>query len=336
MHRLFASAVPAALALPLLVPSAPGVELVFAPADGLVLAKSGTYSVDFVLDDMALEVNGEEVDLPEMDAITNASGGSLVVTDTYGGASDGRFTRMTRTFVEATEGSRSTGGPEDVDEESESPLVGLTVVFTWDEDGEEYTVAFGEEDADEDADLLVDLEPGIDFAQLLPEGEVEEGESWTLDAGLMSDVLETGGDLKFDDEPDGPQEELIDEAVDENLEGEITCTYEGMRTVDGREVAVVSVAVDAQGEAESDGTEDVGESGFEVAMERRASVELEFAGELLWDVEANHFVSFELSGDLVITMEETGTADFDGNELVQSSTMTFAGEFEMEFSAEAE
>lgn len=308
-------------------------ELALAPAEGLVLAKSCSFHVEMSMETFTLELNGEEMELPERPEVLNQSEGVLVVRDTYGATSDGRVQSLTRAYGEVTQRDRSNGGPDgEIDEDKESDLQGLTVVFTWDDDEEDYTAEFSEDDADEDEDLLEDLEGDMDFGGLLPDDEVEEGDTWTIDTDGFQAVLEFGGDFHFDDEEDGPQEELIDEAIDENLEGEITATLTSVS--DG--IAVITITAELEGSAEDESTEDLGETGFEVEVARVATVTMDLEGELRWDIEGGHLVALSMSGDMTMEMDETGTSDFDGNPFEQRVVIGFEGELEFLFEYEAE
>jgi hypothetical protein len=334
MCRLHLAAAPFALALCFSFTSR-GTELAFAPKAGLVLEKTCEFSLDMELTDFALSMNGQDMEIPEKPEVSNSARGHLVVTDTYTSVDGARVKKLTRTFDEATEHKEGSGPEGETNEDSTSPLEKRTVVFTYDEDEDAYTAAFGPDDAEADADLLVDLDENIDFDGFLPRDDVDTDDSWTVDAARFSDMLSIGGDLKFDDEEDGPQEELIDEAIDDNLEGEMTCTFKGMREVDGRRLAVIAIVIDAEGEAESESTEDVGESGFTLDVSRQAHAELDLEGELLWDVTGGHFASIELAGTVSITMTETGSGDFNDREFEQTMTIGFGGDLSFSFTATA-
>ena len=307
-------------------------ELRFAPKEGLVLTKVASFSTDVTMDDLSVSVNGESMDVETPD-VRNAVEGRLEVTDTYVGVDGDRVTKLERRFDAGTRESISESPEGDTAEDDESALNGLSVVFTWDEDAEEYDVAFAESDEGEDEDLLEDLDWDLDFADLLPSGAVEEGDSWDAEAALRV-IMSLGGDLKFDDEEDSPAEALIGEAMEENLEGEVTCTFTGVREEGGRKVAVIGITIEAAGEAEGDGDEETADLEIEVELTRKAETTLELEGEFLWDIEAGHFVSLSLSGDITLSLTELTVADVNGRDFEQELVIVFAGELSLEVTAE--
>jgi len=307
-------------------------EIAFAPEEGLVLTKTCDFVLSMELSEFALTFNGEEMELEETPEGTNGTEGHLVVVDTYDAVDSERATKLTRRFEEATRHTESTGPAGDNDEDKESPLQGMTVVFTY--DGDEYAVAYGPDDEDGDEDLLEDLEAEIDFVALLPDREVEDGDSWTVDASEFGDLFAFGGDLHFDEEEDETMQRLINEALDDNLTGEFTCTFAGMRDLDGRSVAVIELAIEAEGDADDESTQDVGDSGFEVEVTSSAHGEIDLTGELLWDVEGGHFAALTLSGDLALATTEAGSGDFDGQSFEQEVSISFEGTVEFTFTVE--
>jgi hypothetical protein len=327
----------ATMSAPLLLPAAPprgAVELELAPEEGLVLEKRGAFEGEMKLDDFTLEINGEEVPIPAPE-VTNTFSGTLVVKDTYAKVADGRVERLERAFDELTQHQVSDSGDgEEVATDNESPLQGVTVVFAWNDGDGEYAVSFGEdEDASLDEDLLADLDQSIDFEQLLPGKEVAEDDTWTVGAEGVREMLSLGGDFHFEDEEDTPQETLIDEALDDNLEATATCTYRGTREVDGRELAVIEIALSGPGHAEADSDE--GNDEVEVDVHREVDAQMDLEGELLWDTRAGHFASLTLKGTLEFTLDEKGTAHAEGETQEQHAVIAFSGTMSIEVEASA-
>jgi hypothetical protein len=325
MQRLsFALAAPAAL---LLFPSALGrgaLELALAPKEGLVLEKRGDVSAEMKLEQFKVAINGEEVplDAPE---VTNTYTGVTRTTDTYAKVGEGRVRRLERSYDELTQTSK-TESPEgeEAGEDKQSPLEGVTVVFDWSEDDDDYQASFAEgSDEDLDEDLLADLQQSLDFEQLLPGKDVDEGDEWTVGSEGLRAVLELGGDFQFEDEEESPQDELIGEALEDKLEGTATCTYRGTRALDGHELAVIELALEGTGRAEADADEEG------VDVHRSVDAEMDLAGELLWDAAAGHFAHLTLKGTVGFTLQETGSAD--GQE--QQLTVGFAGTMEIDYTA---
>jgi hypothetical protein len=327
----------ASMSASVFLPAAPArgaAELKLAPKEGLVLEKHGRFKGEMKLEEFTLEVDDQKVPI-EAPEITNTFTGTSTIKDTYAKVGDGRVERLERSFDELTQSQLTAGGPEgDVEEESESPLQGATVVFAWDDGEGEYTASYGEDSKEDlDEELLADLDQSLDFEQLLPGKAVAEDDTWTLDAEGVRAVLSLGGDFHFDDEEETPQDKLIGEALEDELEATATCTYRGTREVDGRELAVIEITLAGPGHAEADADEGTDEIKVEVHREVDAKMELE--GELLWDTEAGHFVSIALKGSLEFSLDEAGTAHAGEETQEQHAVLSFAGTMSIEFEASA-
>jgi len=205
------------------------------------------------------------------------------------------------------------------------------VVFSWDEDEEQYTAAF-HEDSEGDEDLLEDLWGDADLLGFLPEDEVEEGDSWEPDVEAFKRLLSPGGDLVFlDDEGESSADE-IDEEIDESLDGEIECELESIE--DG--IAIISVTMELEGtgdiETDMEGDGEMIESGVQL---REVTIESEYEGTLTWDLRAGHMVSFNLVGETEVSiLEQVTLAIANGESFEQAQTMVFSSETEIEYSAE--
>jgi hypothetical protein len=299
-------------------------ELAFAPEQGLVLEKRGSFEGEVELEEFSVMVNGSAVDAPKP-SVQNTFDGTMVVTDTYAEIADGRVTKLLRRFDDLAQHQASTVNDSQDERDVESPLEGATVAFTWDSDAGSYSVAFeGEEERDED--LLEGLEASLDFEVLLPTNEVAVDDTWSVESRELREVLSMGGEMHFESE-DSPQEELFDEAMKEKLEGSVTCTYRGMRDVDGRSLAVIEIELSGEGRAEAEETQQSGQ--VEVTVQRTADAGIDLKGELLWDAAAGHFQSFEASGEIRFTLEEDGTMEVGGETQEQSVTMSFAGDLKL-------
>ena len=148
-----------------------------------------------------------------------------------------------------------------------------------DDDEEKYIVAFAEDGPDEG--LLQDLDVDLDLHGILPEDEVDEQDSWEFKASEFGHVLALGGDLHF-----------ADEEVQVDLEGTVSCTFKGTKEVDGVTLGVIAVEFDAHGEEELGG----------VVASSTLAFEFKLAGELLWNLDSRHIHSFELFGDMEMTL----------------------------------
>lgn len=317
MKTLFIVAIVALISSSFDDPEGRASSITFHPKEGLELSKSFRMTYEVELDEMTLSVGGEEVSMDGTEmSMTLELEESVSVSDTYVAMGDGRPEKLRRTFDELAHSQKSSGTQVlTTDEEYKSDLEGETVLFVWDEDEEECVASF--EDSEADEDLLEELEEDMDLRGFLPEGEVEEGDSWELEASEMERLLSLGGDLHFEtgDEEEGEEADDLNRAWDdalENLEGTITCTYSGDSEVDSRMVAAITIEAEFYGSADAD------------ALTVTMTFDLE--GQLDWDLEGGHFVAFELGGEFDVDVEMT-----DGEALM---TMSLDGE--ISFTGEAE
>jgi hypothetical protein len=285
---------------------------------GTALRRTIVQELSMELAEMTMIQDGEEVP-PEAFAdfeMSMRQSDRIVVTDTYVEMDGARAKRLKRTFDELTgEESQSQTPPGgEAQEESadrSSELEGKTVLFSLGEDGDEYEVAFEGEEGDEA--LLGELECDMDLLALLPSGDVEEGEEWELDIAAFDEALSPGGDLAIvspDDTEDDSEEQF-----EKNRKGSATATYLGRREVDGIEVAVIELKAELETFAES---EETGEGDYEgLNTTTRMEIEIDFEGELAWNVEAGHAQSFKVEG--------TGTVRFINEQSFESDEGSFEG-----------
>ncbi len=266
-------------------PSGPEVardELVFAPKKGVRLKQTFEMISELKLVD--------ETKLASRDfGICFDDEQTIIFSDEYHSMKDGGATRISRTFETLSRQSQAevrwaSGSVGRDEREGTSELEGLTVIFTWAEDEEKYAVEFAEEDEDEDEDLLEDLDAHADLTWFLPESEVDEGDSWDLEMGAFLALTSPGGNTKIKS-ADEAKGSLLIPMLRQNLEGDITCTYEGAQ--DG--IAKVAIEMELQSRFEQD------EPGL-VSMSYSYSFELK--GELRWNVEAGHASTLLLEGEL--------------------------------------
>lgn len=336
-----------AFALPALVAD----EVVFRPAVGSEVTKVFTNQMDLILDDMTMSMNGEEMDASmigmemELTALT-----TYVVTDEYVALGDGQPVKLKRTFDELSSTSNASGstpmGPMDEEMDGSSELEGLSVVFAWDEEDDEYGVEFASDDED-DEELLEGLSEDMDLRALLPGKAVSTDDSWRIDLDLLHHVLAPGGNLKvLPDESDegmggmgmgapGSGMGSLGDMLGE-LDGSAIATYKGKREVDGVTVGVIAIQIDITGandmtefleEAieDAEGMEDV-----EVSYDA-ADVELAFKGEgeLLWNLAGGHLHRFELGGDVNMVMDMAMSMAVMGSDVEMEMSMEMSGTIEL-------
>jgi hypothetical protein len=329
-------------------------ELVFAPEEGSSLIRRFVYTSEGALDDMSLEVDGEDLTamIGEM-GIDVESTLTYAVTDDFVEVEDGKILQLTRTFEELgseTEANIEVAmSSETTDASASSELVGSTVLFTWDEETEEYEVT-SEDGDDLDQDLLDGLEMSMDLSSLLPPDEVEEGDRWEVEMEGLFSLVAPGGDLALRPNEELPEMEGLDpemiqnmmadyrdrafELMEEWVDGEIEATFTGVREIDGRDHGVITLSIDFAIEADMAA---IGQSGLDAILEQlELPVEVDVSvneaqmtgettgeGELLWDLEGGFGRELQLSVDYEFAMEIEISADMEG------ASHSMAMEFEM-------
>ncbi|MDF1799589.1 MAG: hypothetical protein P1V81_10465 [Planctomycetota bacterium] len=337
MNKLLKAGLVLALPISLAAAFAPvGTAIRFAPEEGLSLTKTYEQKSMATLESILFRMGEEELDIEEIPEISIRSSEMIVFEDTYDSVEGGRATRLTRSFQElGRERTESypdeNGSITDTDTEETSGLADTVVVFSWDDDEEQYTVVF-HEDSEGDEDLLEDLFGDADLLGFLPDGEVEVGDTWEPDVEAFKRLLSPGGDLVFlDDEGESSADE-IDEEIDESLDGEIECELESIE--DG--IATITVTMELEGsgdiETDMDGDGEMIESGVQL---REVSIDSEYEGTLTWNLRAGHMVAFSLVGETEVSILEQVTLQIaNGEEFEQAQTMIFSSETEIEYSAE--
>jgi hypothetical protein len=348
--------------LPLLAsPLALASELAFAPSEGLELTKSIAVIYDLELQDLVVEVDGQ--DLTEM--IGEFEGNmqsetSIVLNDEYGASSEGRVVRLVRTFdtlSSSTDLSGAAGGDAgSTTTNVESELAGESVVFTWNDETAEYDVAYPE-GREGDAELLEGLDADLDLTSLLPAREVAEGDSWEVDLNRLGWAVMPGGDLAWaSDEEDASMEEMdlteiqaifedsYDELAESLLAGTCTVTFKGVTEVDDQKIAQMSVTIEIDGVADLSGVlEDLMDVAGDLSGEDMPDISLdaadltaEFEGEgtFEWNLTGGHVHSFDISGDLIIGMEFAVEVEADGMGGSVQAAVELAGSFSESISAE--
>lgn len=299
MKSLFALA-PLLLFTPVL--RAPAADLVFGVEKGKQVTKNFEIGIDLELSEMSGVVGGQEIPkeaFGEME-ITMSMKEMLEIVDEYGAPQDGKPSKVLRKYEKAQREERQhmtvPGSEEGKDENKDktSELEGKQVTFTL-KDGE-YTAAHVGEGGD--ASLLEKLEEDMDLRDLLPGKEVAPGDSWKLSTVKVLKAFSPGGSNGFKkDEDDEDDDDLF-----ENMKGETEATFKEVREDGGHKYAVIELAItgDSSGPKKFEGED--GTMGIDV----------ELAGEVLWDLAAKRFHSFDVQGDVTMLMEFTQEIDGGG------------------------
>lgn len=249
---------------------------------------------------MTFVVNGEPMEDGE-ETPTGESSSEMVVVieDRVLDVESDAATALLRTFV-TLEGSMSmeSNAYGSEDQELTSDLADEELKLARSSGDEEW--ALDEDSSAAVKDKAPDHEPrDLGCAELLPDGPVEEGDEWSVPVQWLFDLESPCGDLGM--HPDG--EELDDEMEDVDEEdpavsGTITATLSAVRRVDGVDIAVIELAVEARLLAEFEMMGPDGEP-FRGTYGRI----LEGSGTALWNVTAGHLQ--ELSAQLEEETEST-------------------------------
>lgn len=345
----------ALLASPVLLAFQPrGTAITFTVEEGSTKSKTFTNSLEMSLDDMSMLMNGQESPMmPEMD-LTVTAGFELTVTDEYVKMREGGPEKLLRTY-ESMDQTRRTEmemdlmgqvQTQDTSVGSESELEGSTVQFKWSGDG--YVASFPDDDGDEE--LLENLAEDLDLRELLPDGEVEEGDEWKVDALALQDILTPGGDLKLIPEEADSGDSMMGMDSDmgstsdwfsDDIEGEITATYAGMREVEGGgKVAVIKLAIEISNavdltEKMQEGLADAElppEAGEMEVNSMDVALELEGEATLLWNLAAGCAHSFSMESDLTLTVDISMAVSAQGMDMEIDQTLEFSGTMNAEAS----
>lgn len=290
------------------------VELVRRPAAGEVVTRTFERTTELGLVEMrsTFYANGEERgsrDMSDAELRVERTLRVVLTDEVLEVDGDERVRSLRRTFDEILEESEQEftlpdGQGDSRSSEGLSELEGTTVVFTWDDDDEEYRVAFEDEDGDEE--LLEGLEMEASFAAFLPDGPVAVGDTWDLDERAYLLLSDPGGDLSIEDEDEEDGDSTIDEELREALEAEGSAELIAVEELDGRRVARIAFQLTGTSEGSEEREMDGEREG---TIERTLRIELGLEGELLWDVAAGRGVRVDAQGEM--TMSEESTSAFE-------------------------
>lgn len=318
MKSLFALA-PLLLLTPIL--RAPAADIVFGVEKGKQVTKNFEIGVELELSEMSGVVGGQEIPkeaFGEME-ITMSMKEVLEIVDEYGALQDGKPSKVVRKYEKAQREERQhttvPGAEEGSDDNTDktSELEGKQVVFTL-KDGE-YTAAHVAEGGD--ASLLEKLKEDMDLRDLLPGKEITPGDTWKVPTLKVLEALSPGGSNGFKKDEDD-EDELF-----ENMKGESEATFKEVREDGGHKYAVIVLAIagESSGPKEFDGEK--GTMGLEVELE----------GEVLWDLAAKRFHSFDVQGDVTMLMEFTQEIDGGGQKMELEMKIEMTGKLHSKGSA---
>ncbi|WP_145183147.1 hypothetical protein [Planctomycetes bacterium Pla163] len=318
-------------------------------AEGETRVRTIEASREMSLVDMVIRFDGEEIPADQLGDIegSQTDSYSVVVSDTFSSVADGRATKLTRTYTtlggeSAMEGGMLAAmGAEDSSKELSSELEGEDVIFTWDGEEEDYVASLPEEST-LDEDLLEDLLGDYEFAELLPDGDIEVGAEWDIDPAFFEFMVEPGGEMHL--KPSDADANEYDEMAEQIEEAGVEPTYEG--TLKGKLVSVeegvakieitieIEMTLDLSGELEPM-TQDtpMGEleiNPVEVVVERTA----EGTGTLMWHVAKGRLISFTMEADVTEVNTSNVEIDFGGETMEQFQELTQEGSIEVSYTIE--
>ncbi len=312
--------------------------LAFRPAAGSSLTKKFQLSSSFELSDFSLFVDGEDFGAMMGPLELNVESESLIsIRDIYVASSDGRPKQLKRKF-EALESSSTfsvvaQGQEQEQDIPASSELEGRTVLFTWNEDRDDYDVEFADEGGLEE--LLEGLEEEMDLRPFLPAQDVTAEDSWEVDVKALSSLLMPGGNLSFRPDSDVVDPEMMEmfedvfteqflEEMQDLLQGTCVCTYKGEHEADGVRVGEIHITIEIASAADLSGlireviqtvAEREGETEIPIDIEAAdVNLDLESEGALLWNLEAGRLHSFQMQGDGEIAVDVSVSVEEEGQE----------------------
>ena len=256
-------------------------------AKGAKLTTSNSVSIDADLKDASIKVGGRELppEVVEKFEFSSSMHTETQFEDEYVSVDGARPTELVRSYRKATEHTKQHtffpgAKPQDEDKTVESPLVDHAVAFTWDEKAEKYARDYKGDEGEKA--WLEKLEARMDFAQILPSGKVEVGDTWKIDEKLFEEITSPGGSLSFPKKSKHDDDEMF-----KNARGSIEARYDGKREVQGRELSVIHLHTDLSVALDPD-------EGAEMPM--KIELQLDLEGDYLWDSEHGHLASFDLEG----------------------------------------
>jgi hypothetical protein len=203
-----------------------------------------------------------------------------------------------------------------------SELEGKAVRFKWNDEEGDYDRSFVDGEGDEA--LLEKLEEDMDLRVFLPQEEVAEEGTWTVELVNLDTILTPGGNLHLMPEDMEVDQDAMDRLTEifegfaakyaDQLEGECKCTYKGLREEGGANVAEIAIELEVaatldltevfseiiRASIEESGAGDQVQFSFDSAD---LSVDFEGSGTLLWNPSTGLPHSFQLSGDVTFGID---------------------------------
>jgi len=294
-------------------------QLTFHADEGLVLLKEFDASLILELDELTLSVDGNDMsDAIPLDGFELEASVSAVTSDEYQEVAGGRPVELVRDFEELVLAYEAR---DQQDSQNLDKFEGVQVLFSWNEDDEQYDISLTDDSEDVEPDFVKVLLEDMDFRALLPEEDASEGDSWEVASDAIGGVLLPGLSLSTVADLAERDGQLPTQFM-EQLEGlpedlEMHCEYRGQREEAGVTVGVIGLSIEGSGSLElASVLADEISLGDEVTPEiDQATLELglEGDGELLWDLEGGHMHSISLEAELDIELIVSATIEAQGD-----------------------
>lgn len=279
---------------------------VYQPAEGSKVETTWKIDLGVELGDLSATVNGEAVDPEQMGIPPDLSAKGVVEMrwlDHFVSMDGSRTLELLRTVrTMHAEGETSVGPSGESDDDDE--IVGKPMRFRWNAEDETYEREWVEAEG-KDKDLQ-HMAVDADLRGLLPEGEVELGQTWeargTAVLRLLVPLFAVETITEGEEDEDIPPE-LLEKLSAFGEDVVVRCTWRGAHDEGGRTLGRIDLALDL------DQSLDVDPSSFGQEMEGMEvdpvtfAVQASLAGFLDWDMSAHRMSAVELTGSGTISLD---------------------------------
>lgn len=291
---------------------APAESLRFAPAPG-VLVRNLHIGHELTLEAMGQVRDGGPFQAERLSSWVS-SWLKVTAEDQLLAVEGGRPTRFVRTYTDLGGGGKLTLRPEGSPKQREedavlvSPLRERSVDFQWVPEEGDWGRSWSRVHAEEE--WLAEIHGDMDLLALLPAGEVAEGDTWDVPIEAVRSLLAPGGNHLITPRTPNVFSRTIEvgvggdfsEVLGDQLAGRLTARLAGVANEQGVRLARVELRIEGlqsiRDRTELWRTSMPREERREEA--RLVSVLLEYSldaeGELVWDLDAGHARSLQLSG----------------------------------------
>jgi len=306
--------------------------------------------------DFSMERDGEPVDVGADAGPATDSTRTVVMIDTVLEEKDGVPTLVQREFEEISARATMMMRGEESEIEQECPLAGVTLELSL--DGEEVTADVLEGSEPDDDRLLEDHAMTVALDALLPEMEVEPGDSWEISREDLGRALGFDMDPVLFPRPERDEREAGDDERGGRRRGgrgarggapgagryfsigdwDVEATLgDETEVYDGQVCYVIAIEAEGSGGVPERGEGGRGRGRGGRAMELASSTlplegtfEAQLEGDLYFSVAGRHPVHFEMEGEFIVNMQRE--MERRGSSMSMSSTQEGLLEYSVEIS----